>query len=295
LELTITSKRGPLKILHYYFGYPEVLARCDILKVHQVANPPVGRGWKCQEFYTLHLELNQSCDQLLRQLKSGTRHEILRARNKDGLVTRIDDRPTDDVVERFVEFYNQNTHFQKINTENCKHLVQLARLKSLTISSASNEVDGDLGFHAYMVNGPRARLLLSVINHSNDHCERAQLGRANRMLHWQDICHFKSEGLSCYDLGGLYIKGEDHKLLQVARFKACFGGKLVKEYKCTKAMSLKGRVALGLQSGINEIGELAKKLRTPGELLSSRGSSEDSTRTNSLSELKQNIHSSRAQ
>ena len=284
LALTIAKKRRTLKILHSYFGYPEVPARCDIVKLHQVSAPPLERGWKCREFYTLHLELKQSTDQLLSQLKGPTRYEIVRARDRDRLVTQIADEPTGDGVMRFVEFYNSYTQFHTISTDNSRYLVQLASLKSLSISSASNEFDGDLAFHAYLVDEQRARLLLSVIRQPQNNCGGALLGRANRLLHWQDICHFKNKGLTCYDFGGLYIKGDDLKLLQVARFKAGFGGKLVKEYKCIKALTVRGKLALGLQQGIDGFGALTKRIRTRvalSEFITAKGSDGDITRSNS--------------
>jgi lipid II:glycine glycyltransferase (peptidoglycan interpeptide bridge formation enzyme) len=55
-----------------------------------------------------------------------------------------------------------------------------------------------------MVGDGRARLVLSCAGSTSDEAGyRQRLGRANRLLHWQDMQQFSEQGLRCYDFGGV--------------------------------------------------------------------------------------------
>ena len=71
-----------------------------------------------------------------------------------------------------------------------------------------------------------------------------QIGRANRFQHWQDIQRFKAEGVSIYDFGGWYEGDRDQERLRINKFKEEFGGEIVKNYICERALTAKAKVFL---------------------------------------------------
>jgi lipid II:glycine glycyltransferase (peptidoglycan interpeptide bridge formation enzyme) len=73
---------------------------------------------------------------------------------------------------------------------------------------------------------------------------RNKIGRANRYLHWQDMQRFKSEGISTYDFGGWYQGESDQQRLSINKFKEEFGGQIVKNYICERALTSKAKIFL---------------------------------------------------
>jgi len=133
--------------------------------------------------------------------------------------------------------------------------MNLARLKALNregrlvvTKGYRNGGDGFVIFHVYLQNVGRARLLYSFSDISKEANDvGAILGRANRALHWMDICHFKEIGMEFYDLGGVYTGTTDKKKINIRRFKDEFGGRLVQEFNGYRPCSLKGcLVSIGL-------------------------------------------------
>ena len=72
----------------------------------------------------------------------------------------------------------------------------------------------------------RARLLYSASRRFDDR-ETARLsGTLNRFLHWHEICAYREERFSAYDLGGI----KEDKADGITQFKMSFGGDVVKEH-----------------------------------------------------------------
>jgi lipid II:glycine glycyltransferase (peptidoglycan interpeptide bridge formation enzyme) len=66
------------------------------------------------------------------------------------------------------------------------------------------------------------------------------IGRANRLLHWEDIRYFKSQGYLIYDFGGIGVDINDKEKQAINKFKECFNGVRVKEYKSLVPVTFKG-------------------------------------------------------
>jgi lipid II:glycine glycyltransferase (peptidoglycan interpeptide bridge formation enzyme) len=91
----------------------------------------------------------------------------------------------------------------------------------------------------------RARLFYSAshFRKSEDSELRNLIGRANRLLHWEDIRFFKEMGLSCYDFGGWYGGREDVEKLAINQFKESFGGEKQREYTYIVPVTAIGKIA----------------------------------------------------
>ena len=88
--------------------------------------------------------------------------------------------------------------------------------------------------HVYVVDPSigRVRMIRSAsLFRDLDKPKQAVVGRANRFLHFQDMIHFRNEGLHQYDFGGYHLPSEQvsQDLRQVSDFKASFGGRLLAE------------------------------------------------------------------
>ena len=72
---------------------------------------------------------------------------------------------------------------------------------------------------------------------------RNLIGRANRLLHWNEIIFFKNASCKVYDFGGL-SNSADTKLVHIDEFKKGFGGKIVVEYNQKIGISILGKLVL---------------------------------------------------
>jgi lipid II:glycine glycyltransferase (peptidoglycan interpeptide bridge formation enzyme) len=114
---------------------------------------------------------------------------------------------------------------------------------AIRAASVNNE---KIVFHSYVTTCGRARLLhsASLFRESDDSAYRNLVGRANRLLHWDDICYFKNEGCRTYDLGGISMDKSNMETQAINKFKESFGAAVIKEYKSYVPASFKGLIYL---------------------------------------------------
>jgi hypothetical protein len=115
--------------------------------------------------------------------------------------------------------------------------------------TASRNADGAvLSWHGYARGRTHVRLLntVSAIDPARDTAWNNLVGRANRLHHWQDMLRFKGEGITSYDLGGVYRGDDDPEQMNIARFKKSFGGAIVDRFDAVLPLTGKGRIALSL-------------------------------------------------
>ena len=75
---------------------------------------------------------------------------------------------------------------------------------------------------------------------------KALVGRANRLLHMNDILSFKELGYSTYDWGGCSDENED--LRKIANFKRGFGRRSVLVYDALVPCSLFGKLVIKVKN-----------------------------------------------
>ena len=126
----------------------------------------------------------------------------------------------------------------------------LAAAQKLVLSVAKDAEGEVLGYHAYCLGEQRVMLLHACTLHRlvQDTAARAAVGRANRLLFWTDILHFRQQGLQTYDFGGWYPGQSDTRLLGINKFKEGFGGQRANTYVCDRGCTLKGKVALWIRN-----------------------------------------------
>jgi hypothetical protein len=245
--LIIHRKKWLLKIAEIYFGLPSDVQNlsADIVIINQ--SPIMCSG--ASPFHTLHLNLLQPVDTLLEAIDKQVRYEIRRSETKDSLTIIVTATPDVDALHSFESFYNHFAESKGLSACRYEYLLMLSKHNGLIISNVCDANGDCLVAHAYIVGGKRARLLhsASVFRDTVDKSERALHGRANRLLHWKDILHFKENGYNIYDFGGIGDLSQNPVLAGINEFKMKFGGTQVTEYNSVRANTILGKMALLVQ------------------------------------------------
>jgi lipid II:glycine glycyltransferase (peptidoglycan interpeptide bridge formation enzyme) len=234
--LSTFALRMGIRLRHIYFATDtSVGAVWEDLQIYlQSKSAPQD----AKPFMTSVIDLGKSESDLRINLSKTTLYEINRAQKRDGLKIDFLESPTDLEIKEFIGFFNVFAKFKGLAQANAGKLVALKDARALQIGKASNETT-PMVMHAYICDGHRARLLYSASNPSlKSSDQRNLLGRANKLLHWNCIIHFKHAGFKEYDLGGISALPE---LESNNAFKRSFGGTEITEFNTLVGISNKGK------------------------------------------------------
>jgi hypothetical protein len=233
--ILIIYKKHNLKYGITYFDEPYTDRGVDIVQEWQYS---MGKKFSA-EFYTLCINLNEDEETIFSRFEKNTKYKINRAKNRDKIITQTLDPQSEKI--RFKDFYNAFAASKGLSPLGEKEIDLLIAHDMFVIRSASwnNET---IVYHSYITSNGRARLAhsASFFRESLDSSYRNMIGRANRLLHWDDMVYFKILGLSLYDLGGISMDSANKETAAINQFKECFGGFVVKEYKSWVPVSVKG-------------------------------------------------------
>lgn len=203
------------------------------------------RGWRSYRRATRLIDLQRSPDELFGDCSKSNRYEIERARRSDDVVVefRAPSVPAD--ADEFADYYDRFAATKGVAPLRRSQAHAIAEAGRLVLTGARHE-ERWLAAHAYYVDGDRARLThsASLFRTEESAPERARVGRANRLLHWEDMVRFRELGMATYDLGGWYMGTGNEALLRINSFKKQFGGTIVAEWDSFRARSLRGWVYL---------------------------------------------------
>ncbi|HOW08747.1 MAG TPA: hypothetical protein PLX08_02990 [Bacteroidales bacterium] len=183
------------------------------------------KGFKRNPFYTKLIDLSNP--NLLESFNKETQYEIRKSQN-DGILCKV----SDDLSE-FTLFYNE---FAK--EKNMSKQISSTELKkygeAFILRNAYSTNGTLLVSHSYIADWSikRVRILTSsskIHNNNLDRADRKLIGRANRLLHYEDMIFFRNLGYLIYDFGGYAYETQDQSLQGINRFKDHFGGELVEE------------------------------------------------------------------
>jgi lipid II:glycine glycyltransferase (peptidoglycan interpeptide bridge formation enzyme) len=226
---------GDLKYGLSYFDESYNISSVDIVRELQYSQ----KRYFSEIFYTLFIDLRKDPDALFFSFEKNTKYQINRARNKDKIFIETLDATKE--KNAFYDFYNQFALTKKRKPIGTSEIDLLIANNMFTLRTASFEGER-LIYHSYITANNRARLAqsASLFRASDSTAFRALTGRANRLLHWDDILYFKDRGYKIYDFGGVALDKSNKEGQTINRFKECFGGTLVKEYKSWIPVSRKG-------------------------------------------------------
>jgi hypothetical protein len=236
-----------LRFSELWYDDPRPGGGTDIVVYNQAPEPRPGVAWR--EKLTLVLDLTQPQERLQADLRKTYRNEIRTARDRDHLRCSLALAPDPALRGRFYDFYDRFAKAKGRAPLDRALLEQMAHRGALALSHAGLEGEAlPLVYHAYLVYGGRARTLYSASLRlaERDPGRLSLTGRANRLLHWEDILRFRAEGLRLYDFGGWYGGTDDPQRLAINRFKEGFGGRRITEYDAIQGVTLLGRVGVSL-------------------------------------------------
>jgi hypothetical protein len=243
----IVYQKKLLRIAEYWSGEEPQFAGVDLVRCFQQPRPV--EEMLCREFYTIFLDLKLNLEGLWSGIKRGTRYEIRRAGNRDQLMYDCRNGSDEKALRQFSDYYDAFA-IRKVQPKlDRAWLSLLARNGSLSLSQVSDSAGETLVWHCYHRSPHRATLFYSasLFRNVDSSSMRNMIGRANRFQHWQDIQKFKTEGVPLYDFGGWYHGKGDLERLRINKFKEEFGGEVVKNYICERALTTKAKLFLGVR------------------------------------------------
>jgi hypothetical protein len=220
------SRLGPFQSRTKWFAErPASRDAARLVSYVQCACTESRLGFVRQPFHTKLVDLRLPEAELLAGMSKGAQYKIKRAR-REGVACSFDH-----AVDVYLHFHRQVavTALRKAGS-----LASVEPGSDTVCVTAAAAPDGTtLAMHCYLCDPERGRVRLwysasrYTVEQSSD--DRNLVGRANRLLHFEVMLHFKAKGYLIYDLGGYSMDRSDAKKQSINRFKDDFGGTLVAE------------------------------------------------------------------
>jgi lipid II:glycine glycyltransferase (peptidoglycan interpeptide bridge formation enzyme) len=262
-------KKSISRIAEVWYNFDEKPSKkADVLRYKFVSEKPK-RASSFEELYTLLLDLEESEEVLFARIRKNTRYEINRAKNKDKIncITFLqEDEKNEDKLMQYIAFFNAFANSKGRSHVFFSDIESFYDSGTFCIRYVETE-DDILTMHAYVVSDNTARLYQSssLFRTSDDAEYRAMIGRANRLLHWDDMIYFKAMGLKWYDFGGWYggsaSTGTYKEQLLINQFKESFGGIKKQEYSFILPATFRGKIAVWSHSTIKLLRKCIKSLK----------------------------------
>ena len=187
-----------------------------------------------QHYYTKHVDLTQSEASLKSSFSKSVKYSINKS-NKSDITFHTYALNNRSAIDFYINYFNDFSKSKNLYfTLSCKDIISFLELNSFMVTCAKQK-EQILVMHGYTLNKASKS---TVLTHSASHyrvqekeqIDRNLIGIANRFLHYEDMCYFKKEGFSIYDLGGYQIEEtKDSSLLKINSFKDGFKGKLIQQ------------------------------------------------------------------
>lgn len=248
----IVSQGKFCRVATVYFE-EELRPPIDADIVHFVQRPSPVPGSYYTVFCTIVLNLGSEPDALLAAMHRNTRNEIRHGMRKG--LRHLAWRNDLTVLERACDFYDRFAALKGLPPADRGYLRLLAHAGQLDLSVV-RDGDRDLVWHAYCRTQDRALNLISasLFMAHDDPSERALVGIANRYHTWMDILMYRHAGISIFDQGGWYDGTTDQEKLRINNFKERFGGTVVRNFDCYRALTRKGALMLRTRSLLDRLG-----------------------------------------
>ncbi len=235
-------RRYGFRIAEVWLDEPTENITADIIRIHQAPFP--ARSVISTPVHTLVMDLRQSEQDIWDLIQKNTRYEIRRAREKDGIGCEVWDGIEPSFLSRFKSAYDVLAQQKKeLPALPWEYVQMLAGAKTFDLSCASSYLEGELVFHAHVLGLNSVRQLYSVsFFRDNTSAVSRMVGRANRLLHWENMIRFKTIGYHTYDFGGWYDGKLDVEKLRINAFKESFGGQRKVCYSAEIFVSARARI-----------------------------------------------------
>lgn len=226
-----------------FFAVPEALPDADVLKLCNLPEPYPGvANESCP---TIVIDLT-ACEEDLWNAVDPKSRKVIRQAGRDG-VTVEPVALTEENWNAFLAAYRRLLgRKQKAGALGVGQISELVAQDRFVVTVSRDANGAILSWHGYVLADGRARMLntVSAIDPARDSQWNNLVGRANRLHHWQDMLRFKQDGITSFDLGGVYRGADDQEQLNITRFKRSFGGRFADTFDAVLPLTLKGRLAL---------------------------------------------------
>ncbi|ULQ54437.1 GNAT family N-acetyltransferase [Flavihumibacter fluvii] len=131
-----------------------------------------------------------------------------------------------DDIDGFVSFFNDFAASKNLPPTSKRRIEEMEGFLKLSYA----ELDGMvLVAHSTLVDEKNkiVRAFHSASKRLDDSFDKSLIGKANKVLHYRDMTHFKELGYEVYDFGGYTENTEDKALQGINNFKLLFGGQKV--------------------------------------------------------------------
>lgn len=180
-------------------------------------------------FETLITDLSESEEEIKQHFSKSCKYKVNRATREDVAWDILDSgRITDTEISEFCEFFSAFWESKGTSLSDKEKLKQeLKEYRSqnaLTIGYAV--VNGERAiYHTHIGDEDTVRLLHSAslyrLQKDTEGNTKNLIGMANRLLHYEEMKHFKEQGKLTYDWGGA---GHTDEVIHITEFKESFGG-----------------------------------------------------------------------
>lgn len=200
--------------------------------------------------HTLLTDLQEPLEEIFKQINKNYRYEINRSK-KENIECIIygakDIKENPSILINFKKEYEDFTSSKGIaNTYNESAMKKYIDNDNVILTKAFKN-EQDYAQHIYVCDDANARLLYSISNFRIEGSDRNLVGRANKLLHWEDIEYLKNNEFKTLDWGGISSVTNPNG---VDIFKKGFAGQEKDYYNIIIGNSYLGRLAI-----------LAKKLK----------------------------------
>ncbi len=239
-ELPVTHLKMPVRFVEFYFEFVPPSEATDV-HVGRCLKQPTP-GWLAYPTSTRIIDLTLTSQMLFEMFSKSNRYKIERARRSDNVDIEFVVAPPHERVSEFIQYYDAFAVTKGVPLIQRSQFNAMARAGKLVIGAARGREGGLLAARAYVLDQKRARLThsASLFRLQADSAERNRIGRANRLLHWEDMSRFGDLGVTTYDMGGWYTGDSNEALLRINSFKREFGGTVVYEWDVFRPRSMRG-------------------------------------------------------
>jgi hypothetical protein len=213
-------KKHNLELLNLYFQKKvdiKHVFKCAFYRQAYCNNFQV--GFFREKFYTLENIIKGKTDEeILREASSTVRNEVNKCIN-DKVKFSIIEKP-----EMFINIFNIFAKRKSLSLVNKNQFDSYGEDVVITASIVEERI---LVLHAYLKlkEASRVRLLYSCSNElEKNHTSSSYIGKANKFLHFKDMCLFRDMGFAIYDFGGITKATVEKSKLGINSFKQAFGG-----------------------------------------------------------------------
>lgn len=198
-------------------------------------------------FETLITDLTESEEEIKQHFSKSCKYKVNRATREDVSCQILDsDRISDEEIVDFCEFFStfwesKGSSLSDKDKLKCE-LLEYREKKALTIGYAV--VNGEKAiYHTHIGDGQTVRLLHSAslyrLQKDEEGNTKNLIGMANRLLHFEEMKHFKEAGKTRYDWGGA---GHTEDVIHITEFKESFGGTPAEYCNFEQVNGLKARL-----------------------------------------------------